>query len=89
MTPNPRETTTNPLFLIALDRAPPAASSCVCGYRWGWRTGRHVSTGLVEPFGGLVGATRTIGGCDEATDTLYVDCVSTPSAITHHIVYSC
>ena len=45
LTPNPRETTANPLFLLALDRAPPAASNCVFGDRWGWGTGRHVSTG--------------------------------------------
>ena len=43
---------------------------------------------LVGLFGGLVGAARVTGGCAEATDTLYVDCVSTPSANTHHIVYS-
>ena len=45
---------------------------------------------LVELFGGLVGAARVIGGCAEATDTLYVtvDCVSTPSATTHHIVHA-
>ena len=36
---------------------------------------------------GLVGAVRTTGGCGEATDTLHVDCMSTPSATTHHIVY--
>ena len=45
LTPNPRETTANPLFLLALGRAPPAASNCVCGDRWDWRTGRRVSTG--------------------------------------------
>ena len=43
---------------------------------------------LVELFGGLVGAARVIGGCAEATNTLYVVCVSTPSATTHHIVYA-
>ena len=44
---------------------------------------------LIGLVGGLVGAARAIGGCGEATDTLYVDCVSTQSATTHHIVYSC
>ena len=44
---------------------------------------------LVGLFDGLAGAARAIGGCGEATDTLYVDCVSTPSATTHHIVYPC
>ena len=43
---------------------------------------------LVGLFGGLVGAARVTGGCAEATDTLCVDCVSTPSATTYHIVYS-
>ena len=52
--------------------------------------GRHVSTGLVVGLvGGLVGAARAIGNCGEATDTLYVDCVSIPSETTHHIVYPC
>ena len=41
--------------------------------------------GLVS---GLVGAVRVTGCCAEATGTLYVDCVGTPSATTHHIVYS-
>ena len=52
LTPNPRKTTTNPLFLIALGRAPPAASSCVCVDGWGWRTGRHVWTGWSSCFVG-------------------------------------
>ena len=43
---------------------------------------------LVELFGGLVGAARVTGGYAEATDTLYVDSVSTPSATTHHNVYA-
>ena len=43
---------------------------------------------LVGMFGGLIGAARVTGGCVEAADTLYVDCVSTSSATPHHIVYS-
>ena len=64
LTPNPRETTANPLFLLALGRAPPAASNCVCGDRWDWRTVLRQTCfdRLVGLFGGLVGAARVTGG---------------------------
>ena len=43
---------------------------------------------LVRLFGELVGAARVTGGCAEATDTLYVDFMSTSSANTYRVVYS-
>ena len=87
----------------ARDHSHPFVCDCACqgttggeqlrlrGHKWDWRVRSRRQTcfdRLVEPFGGMVGAARVMGGCAETTDTLYVDCVSTPSATTHHIVYA-
>ena len=39
-------------------------------------------------FDSLVGWYMALVGAARVTGTFYVDCVSTPSATTHHIVYS-
>ena len=71
LTPNPRETTTNPLFVSACARQGTTGGEQL-------RLRGQVGLGnrqtcldrLVGLFGGLVGVARVTGGCAEATDTL-------------------
>ena len=81
LTPNLREVTSDPLILLALDRVPPTASSCVL---WG-QVG--LTSSQTRFVGGLVGAARVTSCCAEATDALYVDYVSAPSATTPYRVF--
>ena len=78
--------------MLALDKAQPAGGGEQLCLRvradgWGWRTSAQTCFDwLVGLFDGwpwvASGAVRVIGGCGKATDTLYMNCVGTPSATT-------